>query len=57
MQNFFLYFYGVLFNLAGVLGSSASSGTPLLAMFKGQSVVTCLLIANNAAQVRRGYDV
>jgi len=39
------------FNLVGLLVVSAWRGNGLAAMFLGQSSVTVLLIANNAAQV------
>jgi hypothetical protein len=50
LQNFFLYFYGACFNLAGLLGAMAFGAlTPgtLLAGFRG---VTVLLVVNNALQ-------
>lgn len=50
LQNFFLYFYGALFNFAFLAVTAMREGQPLGAMFKGLSLVTYLLIANNAAQ-------
>ncbi|GAX83866.1 hypothetical protein CEUSTIGMA_g11291.t1 [Chlamydomonas eustigma] len=50
LQNFFLYFYGACFNLAGLLCVSWWKQQTLVQMFRGQSVVTYMLIANNAAQ-------
>jgi len=50
LQSFFLYFYGMLFNLAALLAYSAWQGHGLSSMFAGQGVVTSLLIANNAMQ-------
>jgi hypothetical protein len=51
LQNFFLYFYGMVFNLMAVLAVSAWKGQGLAVLFQGQTAVTMLLIANNAAQV------
>lgn len=53
LQNFFLYFYGMLFNLIAVLVVCVWRGQSVDTMFVGQSAVTMLLIANNAAQVRQ----
>jgi len=52
LQNFFLYFYGALFNLAGVLGMCLFKGEGLGQLLVGHSKVTAVLIVNNAAQVR-----
>lgn len=52
LQNFFLYFYGALFNLAGLVITCAAK--PLAGvgnLFDGLSPVTTLIIVNNAAQV------
>lgn len=54
LQNFFLYFYGALFNGLAVVVVSIYKGITLGEMFEGQSTITYLLIANNAAQVRVG---
>jgi hypothetical protein len=51
LQNFFLYFYGALFNLVGVLAMSAYKRQGLAELFAGQTLVTAALIVNNAAQV------
>lgn len=50
LQNFFLYFYGMMFNLVAVLVVGAYTGQGFTTMFQGQSMVTMVLIANNAAQ-------
>lgn len=50
LQNFFLYFYGMLFNLLG-LGALAAAGTqPIGSLLQGYSSVTLLLVLNNAGQ-------
>jgi hypothetical protein len=51
-QNFFLYFYGALFNLLGAVLTCFIKGEGVLELFEGQSLVTAALIVNNAAQVR-----
>ncbi len=59
-QNFFLNVYGLMFNVVALLATCAFTGRTLRAAFAGQSAVTALLIANNAAQVsplRRGACV
>jgi hypothetical protein len=56
LQNFFLYFYGMVFNLIAVLAVSAWKGQGLAVLFQGQTAVTMLLIANNAAQVWPGMS-
>ncbi|GBF93921.1 CMP-sialic acid transporter-like [Raphidocelis subcapitata] len=51
LQNFFLYFYGVLFNLAGVLITGLfEGGRGFEGLFEGLGPVTTLIIVNNAAQ-------
>ncbi|KXZ50061.1 hypothetical protein GPECTOR_18g40 [Gonium pectorale] len=50
LQNFFLYFYGAAFNLVFLLFTAVHEGQTLGQMFKGLSLITYLLIANNAAQ-------
>ncbi|MEW5318972.1 MAG: hypothetical protein WDW38_010150 [Sanguina aurantia] len=50
LQNFFLYFYGALFNVGILLTVSLYEGISMRQMFAGQSTFTYLLIANNAAQ-------
>jgi len=51
LQNFFLYFFGALFNLAGVLALCVWRGeSPLRVMTAHQSGTTLLLVAVNAAQ-------
>jgi hypothetical protein len=59
LQNFFLYFYGAAFNLAGAAALCAARRQGLTALFAGQSRVTAVLIVNNAAQARvlRGWMV
>ena len=48
LQNFFLYFYGVCFNLVGyLLFSGGSSGKSI---FSGFNTVTLALVVNNALQ-------
>ncbi|GFR48706.1 hypothetical protein Agub_g10662 [Astrephomene gubernaculifera] len=50
LQNFFLYFYGALFNFVFLAATALHAGQPLGDMFQGLSLITYLLIANNAAQ-------
>ena len=50
LQQFFLYFYGALFNLACLLVSCWWKQRTLYQMFEGQTMVTLILIVNNAAQ-------
>lgn len=52
LQNFFLYFYGMCFNLAGALAICAVKRQSFGSIFEHQSKVTLLLVVNNAAQVR-----
>jgi hypothetical protein len=56
LQMFFSYFWGAVFNLIGLFGvgvyrswNGGSEGW-MPSVFRGHSVVTCLLVANNAAQ-------
>lgn len=49
LQNFFMYFYGLLFNLAGLLASMLASENPP-PIFSGYSRITLLLVVNNAMQ-------
>lgn len=51
LQNFFLYFYGMLFNLLGVLAMCAYKQQSFSSMFDHQSKVTYILVVNNALQV------
>jgi len=51
LQNFFLYFYGMLFNLLGVLVMCAYNKQSFSSMFDHQSKVTYMLVVNNALQV------
>lgn len=50
LQNFFLYFYGTCFNFLGLLGVCFFKRQSLWGVFHDQSLVTFLLIVNNAAQ-------
>ncbi|KAG2428541.1 hypothetical protein HYH02_014345 [Chlamydomonas schloesseri] len=50
LQNFFLYFYGALFNLLFLGVTALREKQSLGQMFQGLSLITYLLIANNAAQ-------
>ncbi|KAK9822839.1 hypothetical protein WJX81_001408 [Elliptochloris bilobata] len=49
-QNFFLYFFGIVFNLLGVFAVMAMSRLSWAAVFRGHSRVTMLLVVNNALQ-------
>ena len=56
LQMFFSYFYGAVFNLIGLFGvgiyrswNGGSEGW-MPSVFRGHSIVTCVLVANNAAQ-------
>lgn len=56
LQMFFSYFWGAVFNLIGLFGvgvyrswNGGSEGW-MPSVFRGHSIVTCLLVANNAAQ-------
>ena len=51
VQNFFLYFYGAVFNFMFLCGTSWVKKQTWVDMFANQSTVTHILIANNAAQV------
>eukprot|EP00884_Botryococcus_braunii_P008334 jgi/Botrbrau1/17501/Bobra.0054s0078.2 len=50
LQNFFLYFYGMCFNLLFVTAMMLVSGSSFLSMFHGYSLVPLVLVANNALQ-------
>ncbi|KAL6756728.1 nucleotide-sugar transporter-domain-containing protein [Haematococcus lacustris] len=50
LQNFFLYFFGMVFNLGAVLAVGLFREDGVVGMFQGQSRVTLGLIINNAAQ-------
>ncbi|KAG2487032.1 hypothetical protein HYH03_014278 [Edaphochlamys debaryana] len=50
LQNFFLYFYGAVFNFAFLTVTAIHNRQHLGEMFQGLSLITYLLIANNAAQ-------
>jgi hypothetical protein len=54
LQNFFLYFFGMLFNLAGALGVCLVKRQSFASIFEHQSRVTYMLVVNNALQVRAG---
>ncbi|XRB06007.1 CMP-sialic acid transporter [Pycnococcus provasolii] len=49
LQNFFMYFYGLLFNLAGLLATNLTTTNPA-PIFSGYSRVTLILVVNNAMQ-------
>jgi hypothetical protein len=53
LQNFFLYFYGVCFNLVGALGICLVKRQSFGSIFDHQSKVTYMLVVNNALQVRK----
>lgn len=50
IQNFYLYFFGVLFNLLGLALLVVVGHQSISELFKGYSKVTVLLIVNNALQ-------
>eukprot|EP00877_Chromochloris_zofingiensis_P012402 jgi/Chrzof1/7415/Cz02g22130.t1 len=50
LQNFFLYFYGIVFNVIGALAICAYKHESFASLFNGMTKVTFLLVANNAAQ-------
>lgn len=50
LQNFFLYFYGAVFNLIGLICVVVVRGGEGLSVFHGHNTLTMLLVANNAAQ-------
>uniref|UniRef100_A0A061RYD9 Nucleotide-sugar transporter n=1 Tax=Tetraselmis sp. GSL018 TaxID=582737 RepID=A0A061RYD9_9CHLO len=50
LQNFFLYFYGLAFNAAGLLLVASLEGRSLWGMFVGHNAFSALLVVNNAAQ-------
>ncbi|KAF3966683.1 hypothetical protein CMV_009239 [Castanea mollissima] len=50
LQNLFLYGYGAIFNLLGILGTAIVKGPGSFDILEGHSKATMLLIANNAAQ-------
>mmetsp|Transcript_1796 Transcript_1796/g.3143 ORF Transcript_1796/g.3143 Transcript_1796/m.3143 type:complete len:419 (-) Transcript_1796:241-1497(-) len=50
LQNFFMYFYGALFNITGLLLVTVLEEKSLGSMFSGQNTFTVLLVMNNAAQ-------
>lgn len=51
LQNFFLYFYGMLFNLAGVFVMCLVKQQSFASIFEHQTWVTFTLVVNNALQV------
>jgi hypothetical protein len=51
LQNFFLYFYGMLFNLFGVLMLCLVKHQSFVSIFEHQTWVTYTLVVNNALQV------
>jgi hypothetical protein len=51
LQNFFLYFYGMLFNLAGALVLCFVKHQSFASVFQHQTWVTYTLVVNNALQV------
>ncbi|WIA30660.1 hypothetical protein OEZ86_000734 [Tetradesmus obliquus] len=50
LQNFFLYFYGMCFNLLGALGVCLYQQRSFGSIFEHQSKVTLMLVVNNALQ-------
>eukprot|EP00210_Caulerpa_lentillifera_P005487 g5247.t1 len=50
IQNFFLYFYGMMFNILGVFGVITFKGDKLNSLFVGHNAITLLLVTNNAIQ-------
>ncbi|KAM4106069.1 hypothetical protein ACB094_04G039500 [Castanea mollissima] len=50
LQNLFLYGYGAIFNLLGILGTAIVKGPSSFDILEGHSKATMLLIATNAAQ-------
>lgn len=51
LQNFFLYFYGMCFNLIGALAVCVYKKQTFLSIFDHQTKVTLFLVVNNAMQV------
>jgi hypothetical protein len=51
LQNFFLYFYGMCFNLLGALGMCLYQHRSFGSIFEHQTRVTLILVVNNAMQV------
>eukprot|EP00882_Tetradesmus_deserticola_P013170 GHRQ01013966.1.p1 GENE.GHRQ01013966.1~~GHRQ01013966.1.p1 ORF type:complete len:273 (+),score=103.32 GHRQ01013966.1:1003-1821(+) len=51
LQNFFLYFYGMCFNLLGALGVCLYQQRSFGSIFEHQTRVTLILVVNNALQV------
>lgn len=51
LQNFFLYFYGMLFNLLGALTLCVVKHQSFASIFEHQTRVTYALVLNNALQV------
>eukprot|EP00879_Flechtneria_rotunda_P018869 GHRR01019806.1.p1 GENE.GHRR01019806.1~~GHRR01019806.1.p1 ORF type:complete len:305 (+),score=54.88 GHRR01019806.1:786-1700(+) len=51
LQNFFLYFYGMCFNLLGALAVCTFKHQTFLSIFDNQTKVTLILVINNALQV------
>jgi hypothetical protein len=54
LQNFFLYFYGMCFNLLGALGMCLYQHRSFGSIFEHQTRVTLILVVNNAMQVGVG---
>eukprot|EP00882_Tetradesmus_deserticola_P016135 GHRQ01017213.1.p1 GENE.GHRQ01017213.1~~GHRQ01017213.1.p1 ORF type:complete len:244 (+),score=90.05 GHRQ01017213.1:1285-2016(+) len=50
LQNFFLYFYGMCFNLLGALGVCLYQQRSFGSIFEHQTRVTLILVVNNALQ-------
>lgn len=50
LQNLFLYGYGAIFNLLGIVGMALIKGPGSFDILQGLSKATILLICNNAAQ-------
>lgn len=51
LQNFFLYFYGMCFNLLGALTVCLYKRQSFMSIFDHQTKVTLILVVNNALQV------
>ncbi|KAI3430168.1 uncharacterized protein J3R85_008188 [Psidium guajava] len=50
LQNLFLYGYGAIFNLLGIIGTAIVKGPSSFDILEGHSKATMFLIFNNAAQ-------
>lgn len=50
LQNFFMYFFGAVFNFLFLVVVFVSNGGGGVSLFRGHSTMTVLLVVNNAAQ-------